>query len=392
MKTVVHVSADFPDPFAPGKTAAVANLIESTAGYRHIVYSLNRRNGVLGIKTTEFGENRVSVVYRAPPKGLLLRTRLHAVADWIRGDLDRTGIVPDVIHAHKFTIEGLIGLRLKATYPCPLVCNIQGNSDTEIAERRPDLRRFYRELALQSSRILSFAPWSGPALERILGMPLGYQLLPVGTTCDRLVAPILSTAPRLVSLFHLDAWRLKGADNLAESVMQVCEQWPDLTLDIYGGGTDRQTRALRAAIAARGATGRVRLMGPLSRDRLQQTLNSYSAFVMPSHRETYGMAFVEALFSGTPVVFPRDRAIDGILPEVDIGSGCDPSSVADLTRAITHVLTHEAELKNRLGIAHAAGALDDLRLTSITTRYRNVLEAVLSGTPVRTRAALQQRT
>lgn len=374
MKTVVHITADYPDAFAPNKTAAVANLVQDAPGFRHFVYSLNRVDGLFGIHGDQFAEDRVSLIYRAPPKGLLLRTRLDDVAAWILADLRSRDIEPNLVHAHKFTIEGLIALRLKETLSCPIICNIQGNTDTYIAARRYDVRPAYRTLASASETILSFSPWSGPAMQRILGMPLHYEVLPVGTTCDRLLAPTMSEGTRLVSLFHLDSWREKGADTLASAVARVAESRPGLILDIYGGGSDKQRKALTSAIQDCATDGLVRLMGPLARDRVQQTLNSYSAFVMPSLHETYGMAFVEAIFSGTPVVFPRGRAIDGILPEWDIGAGCEPSSIEDLTRAINYVLDNESQLKQRIATAQDTGALNYLRRESITARYRQILE------------------
>ena len=100
MKTAVHISADFPDPFGPDKTAAVLNLVDGAGGYRHVVYSLNRVDGLFGINGFQFGEDRVCLIYRAPPKGLLLRTRLDAIAEWILADLAERRIRPDVIHAH----------------------------------------------------------------------------------------------------------------------------------------------------------------------------------------------------------------------------------------------------------------------------------------------------
>ena len=381
MKTIVHISADFPDPFAPNKTAAVANLVDGAPGFRHIVYSLNRVSGLSGLTASRFDQDRVCLIYRAPPWSLLLRSRLEDVADWIRDDLVSAGIRPDVVHAHKFTIEGVIGLRLKKAFGRPLICNIQGNSDTAIAQLRPDLRPIYRTLARESAAILSFAPWCGPAMERILGEPLRHEVLPVGTTCDALLPPIRCATPRLVSLFHLDAWRGKGADTMATAVTRVARHRPEVSLDIYGGGSPRHTRALQASINRRADPGRVRLMGPLARERVQATLNTYSAFVMPSHRETYGLAFVEALFSGTPVVFPRDRAIDGILPEADIGAGCNPSSARDLARAIEHVLASQTAIKARIAAAQTSGALDHLRLDTITARYRQILQEV-DGSPV----------
>lgn len=375
MKTAVHVSADYPDPYAPNKTAAVANLVNGATGFRHVVYSLNRVNGFSGIRGSRFSEDRVCLVYRAPPKGLFLRTRLERVAAWILADLKAQNIRPDVVHAHKFTIEGLVGLRLREALGCPVICNIQGNTDTYVADHRYDARPTYRRLASESARILSFAPWCGPAMQRILGMPLRYELLPVGTSCDRLLPPVMSERARLVSVFHLDAWRNKGADTLASAVATVAKVHPDVVLDIYGDGSQKQRRALEAAIRRSAPQGLVRLMGPLSRDNLQKTLNGYSAFVMPSLHETYGMVFVEALFSGTPVVFPRGRAIDGLLPVSDIGARCEPTNVDDLVHSINYVLDNEAQLKGRLRAAQTAGALDHLRLESITARYRKILEA-----------------
>lgn len=374
MKTVVHISADYPDPFIHNKTAAVANLVEGAVGFRHLVYSLNRVNGIHGVSASRFGEDHTCLIYRAPPKGLLLRTRLNAVAGWILDDLQARDIRPDVVHAHKFTIEGLIALRLRDALGCPLICNIQGNTDTYIADRRYDARPTYRRLASESAKILSFAPWCGPAMQRILGVPLPHEVLPVGTTCDRLLPPVISESPRLVSLFHLDGWRDKGADTLAAAVAVVAEDRPAVVLDIYGGGSEKQRKALEAAIRRCAPAGLVRLMGPIPHERVQQTLNGYSAFVMPSLHETYGMAFVEALFSGTPVVFPRDRAIDGIMPESDIGVRCDPTDVQGLAQSISYVLDNETRLKVRLGTVQAAGALEHLRLTSITERYRTILE------------------
>ena len=374
MKTVVHISADYPDAFAPNKTAAVANLIQGSPGFRHVVYSLNRVDGLFGINGVEFAKDQVSLIYRAPPKGLLLRTRLNDVAEWILVDLRSRGIEPNLVHAHKFTIEGLVALRLRESLGCPVICNIQGNTDTYIATRRIDVRPAYRELAVTCDRILSFAPWSGPAMQRILGTPLSYEVLPVGTTCDRLLAPTVSDEVRLVSLFHLDSWRDKGADTLAAAAAVVAADRPGLMPDIYGGGSGKQQKALTSAIRDCAPAGLVRLRGPLPRDRVQQTLNGYSAFVMPSLHETYGLAFVEAIFSGTPVVFPRGRAIDGILPESDIGAGCEPSSIDDLAHAINHVLDNEARLKRRIADAQTAGELDHLRRESIGARYRKILE------------------
>ena len=63
-KVIVHISADFPDSMAAGKTSSVANLINSTEGYRHVVYSLNRVSLASGIVALDFGPDRKAIAYR----------------------------------------------------------------------------------------------------------------------------------------------------------------------------------------------------------------------------------------------------------------------------------------------------------------------------------------
>src|SRR6516165_10592155 len=108
MPVIVHISADFPDPLSPDKTSAIRSLVDATPGFRHIVYSLNRVSSWSGIEALRFGEDRVEVAYGAPPWGLMLATRFKALAAWILSDLTARRLRPDLIQAHKLTIEGLV--------------------------------------------------------------------------------------------------------------------------------------------------------------------------------------------------------------------------------------------------------------------------------------------
>src|SRR5688500_18799750 len=112
MKTIVHVTCDFPDPMVGAKTRSVQNLVENTPEYRHVVYSLNRANWKTGVHALKFDTDRTALAYGAPPKGLFHASRLKPVAQWILDDVRAAGVKPDVIHAHKLTVEGLVALDL----------------------------------------------------------------------------------------------------------------------------------------------------------------------------------------------------------------------------------------------------------------------------------------
>jgi glycosyltransferase involved in cell wall biosynthesis len=60
-------------------------------------------------------------------------------------------------------------------------------------------------------------------------------------------------------------------------------------------------------------------------------------FVMPSVTETFGLAYVEAMSQGLPVIYSRNQGIDGYFRQGMVGYSCDPrdaGSIADAVCAI----------------------------------------------------------
>ena len=119
--------------------------------------------------------------------------------------------------------------------------------------------------------------------------------IPVGS----LEELILPDAPRLP--FSLcTCSRLapeKHVDYLVEAVCEARETVPEITLDIYGTGSEEAT--LRELIAQKKAEGYVHLMG--HRD-LSGVYVKYSAYASASTSEGFGLTLMEAAGSGLPLV------------------------------------------------------------------------------------------
>jgi glycosyltransferase involved in cell wall biosynthesis len=102
---------------------------------------------------------------------------------------------------------------------------------------------------------------------------------------------------------------------------------PPMRLVIAGDGPDR-VALMRQALAL-GIGDRVELPGQLSRDALRQLYRRADAFVLPSERESFGIAALEARAAGLPVIAmlesgARDflrQGVDGLLArdERDLG-------------------------------------------------------------------------
>ena len=379
-KTIVHISSDYPDILAPNKTRGVFNLVDATPEYRHVVYSLNRVNGWSGIAAVPFGEDRIAIAYGALPKGLFWGSRFRDLARWISKDLKKRNITPAMIEAHRFTVEGLSGQDLANEFACPFICDIQGKTDTRILAKKIDLRSRYREIARRVSLVFVYAPWALPPFQRLAGLEEAKcQCLPVIPGIDTLVPAGVIGDDKLLTVFHLDNWRLKNVFRVIQAIENLASQRPSLTLDIYGSGQPRTLLKLSRVIQNSPVADRIRLRGAVENSKLPELMQGYAAFVMPSLSESYGLVYAEALFAGLPVLFSEGRGIDGYFEEKSIGYACEPESVDDITTGINHLLTHQAKLKQEIARLQAEGGLDIIRKNSIIKTYRNGMKKALTA-------------
>lgn len=386
---ILHLSADYPDPLAPQKTRAVANLLELVEA-RHRVISLNRTGRLLdreawhgAMTATGFadaaGPAHQAVAYAAPPRGLRLRRCLERLAAWIEADCVAAGFAPDVIHAHKLSIEGPVGLALARRFGVPLMITIQGDSDTKILRARPDLRPLWRQCWREAAVVLPLAPWANAQVGQMLGpryRPVRPLPCPLDPAMDTPLPPCPGP-PVILSAFHLGAARRKNAAALIRAAGLAAQAEPELRLEIAGGGDPAMAEALER-LAARAAPGRVRLLGPLAPAELRRRANAAAGFAVVSRRESYGMVFAEALLAGAPCLYPRGRAIEGWLPEGGVVLAADPGDVGEMARGMIRLVRDQTALKARLAVLGRSGGLDMLRRPSIAAGYGAALEEALA--------------
>ncbi len=379
-KIIVHISADFPDALNGNKTRAVVNLVEGTPEYRHVVYSINRVNHWSGISAVEFGDDRIAIAYGALPKGILWEKRLPELAKWIAADLQKRGIVPDLIEAHKFTVEGVIGHELARMYACPLICDIQGGTDVRILKRKKGLRDRYRQIAREAALFFPYAPWAVEPFEKTVGMSKHKcRNLPVVPGFDSYSSSAVVSEDRLVSVFHLDVWERKNFPGMMAAMKTLRAKRPGATLDVYGRGSPEVMLKLARLIRQNKAEDFIRLCGPVANGKLRDVLRTYAAFVLPSKEETYGLVFAEALFCGLPLLFNKNQAITGYFDSSLIGYACDPFNDADIAAGMENLLAHQEKYKANIAAMQAEGRLDLFKRANILETYKAGLKEALAG-------------
>ena len=379
--TILHITADFPDPLAPGKSAAIANLLEATPSFCHLVYSLNRVSAWSGVQSLPFAEDRVAVAYGAPRWGLLLAERLPTVARWMIEDLSQRRWVPNAVQAHKLTIEGLIAAPIARHFGVPLLCSIQAKTDVKILRARPDLRRRFAQIWHAVDHAFPFSPRAHATATSFLGRRHGpTTLLPCITKADAMSAAPVAPSPRILSMFRLDDHRGKNAMTLIRATAVARRQVPGLSLDIYGSGEPRSFFELAQIIDGLSAGAFVRLRGPIAHASVQETIARYSMFAMPTLRESYGMVFAEALLAGVPILQTKGWGLHGLFRDADVGYACaNPRSAREVAQGIVTILANEERLKSCIAKLQFDGAFDILRRNGIAEAYRCAIDGALSA-------------
>jgi glycosyltransferase-like protein len=121
----------------------------------------------------------------------------------------------------------------------------------------------------------------------------------------------------------------KGSADLIEAMALVQRAEAGLRLVVAGGDTLFDYRDYRASVLARAAElgVDVELLGPVAHDELPTLVAQASAFAFPSVKEGFGMAAMEAMAAGVPVVMRDLPVLRGVFG-ASTAYASDPESLA----------------------------------------------------------------
>jgi glycosyltransferase involved in cell wall biosynthesis len=149
--------------------------------------------------------------------------------------------------------------------------------------------------------------------------------------------------PVVLFLSRLD--RKKGLELLLEAFARVRSKVEGALLVIAGEGTPGYTASLRARADALNLNRDIIWAGFLSGDEKAAAFAAASTFVLPSFSENFGIAALEALAAGVPVVLSDQVALSDEIRDADAGL-VTPCEAGPLAEKITMLLL-DAELRQR---------------------------------------------
>ena len=264
---------------------------------------------------------------------------------WLGQQLD--AFRPDVVHVHLFHAAALVASLPRRPGRRLLLTHHHGDTYTygrhraQLAVDRLLPRRFDMVAAVSGSVADFLVEDFGVPARRVRVVLNGWE----GDPRRHVPEP---DALRVVSVGNLRP--AKGHLVLVDAFAEVARRAPAARLALVGDGPLRQE--VEARVQALGLSGRVQLKGPV--DDVWPELAAADIFVMPSHREPLGIAVLEAMAAGLPVVASR---VGGLPELVEAGVNGELVPPGDPLALASAVLALEpAERRAAMGDAARAKA------------------------------------
>jgi glycosyltransferase involved in cell wall biosynthesis len=176
---------------------------------------------------------------------------------------------------------------------------------------------------------------------------------------------IIGAACRLVSL--------KGLTHLIRAFAAIHTEFPKVRMEIVGQGPERGS--LQAQVESLGLTGCVTFLG--WQNDLMPVLKRWQIFVVPSLQEGFGIAALEAMAAGLPVVASAVGGLPELIAHGRTGWLVPPGDSTALANRLRELVSNPA-LGMEMGVAGATRAYDsfssDRMVAAISGIYDRVME------------------
>ena len=209
-------------------------------------------------------------------------------------------VFKDIIHAH-FHRQGYMAAELSKVTGIPLVIT-EHSSDMEKEVVDPKLLKYASAGYRRAKEVIAVSK----SLAKRLYENTGVKCTVINNIVDTALFVPQQKKQESNSFHFISVGRLeepKKVEDLIAAFANVCKKNTNVQLDIYGAGA-KMTLA-KELIEKNELQNKVHLRGAVDRSEVALSLRKADCFILLSNSETFGVAYIEALASGIPVIATR---------------------------------------------------------------------------------------
>jgi glycosyltransferase involved in cell wall biosynthesis len=292
------------------------------------------------------------------------------VADHVRREFH-----PDVIHAHWWFPNGLVGTWLARMSGKPLVTTFHG-TDVRLARSVAFARPGFRHVMRHSAAVTAVSHWLASEAQQVVSAP-SVTVAPMPVSAELFAANgngESRSEDRLLFVGRLN--KQKGIEMLLHALSRIPDS--SISLDVVGAGEDLES--LVALAQALGVADRVRWHGAIPQPKLAEFYRAAAAVVVPSIDEGLGLVAVEAQLCEAPVIAFDSGGLPDIVQHDRTGILVRDTDAGSLAAAIISTLAR-SDRGAALGAAARLHALATFAPESVARRYADIYRAAIASSP-----------
>lgn len=309
---ILVVPSAYPTEDAPLRSSFFkeqAIAVEKDNNKVGVIYSETRR--VTGVNKNTISKNHFQITDSCEDKintirlhgwNILLMRNSLGVNLWVKQSMklfkiyiDKYGI-PDIIHVQCGLYGGLVGKAIKDKYKIPYI--ITEHSSIVMNHKLDDYHKEILRKAYNSADALISV---GSKLKESMKVYTNksIRVIPniVNTSVFTYVKDNKPSKFRFISIANL-----KSSKRINLTIEAFAKEFKDkdIELIIIGDGTEKEN--LINLCRKLDVEKQVEFTGAINRDSINKYFEKSSAFVLPSSFETFGVAYIEALACGLPII------------------------------------------------------------------------------------------
>lgn len=290
----------------------------------------------------------------------------------------------DALHAHTLFTDGNCVMRLSEKYHIPYIVAIRNTDVNTFFRLMPHLRNLGIRIMQNASAIVFLSPEYRNYL---------FDKYVPGQCKDQLAQKSYIIPNGIDDFWHENAWKKDINDSLERFRQKSIRV-------IYAGRVDRNknipsTQVALAILRSRGWKTELTVVGNIidkieyrricndpcttyipqqPKEKLLEYYRKNDVFVMPSHHETFGLVYAEAMSQGLPVVYTRGQGFDKQFPDGEVGLAIESKYPQTIANAIEAIVINYKTISN-----NCVQRVTNFKWDKIGKIYKSLYDEILTS-------------
>ncbi|SHH39578.1 glycosyltransferase [Clostridium grantii] len=172
-------------------------------------------------------------------------------------------------------------------------------------------------------------------------------------------------------------YKSKGTHLNIESIAKLKDKFPNIIYWIIGDGPEKEN--LKKLVASLGVDNQVRFLGKLENNQVMGYLEICDIFSLPSWKEGFGIAYLEAMYHGKPSIGVKGEGIEDAIKHKENGMLVLPSDAEDLREQIEFLIENKDEAV-KIGNKGKTTVEENFSWKNSADKVKNVYEQMMKKT------------